>query len=139
MTHEITKRFLEARSKAKLDPESNAQLRRELHEDLSACRALLEKGWCQGAMARKPVSSGSDQLVDCSPHVVNACQFCLVGGLARVVKGARNIQAYNLLLKVINTRMPPRSYPWNAFEFNDSHEKDEVIAFLDDVIEEVAA
>ena len=154
MTHETTKRFLKARSKAKLDPKKpknpedpKARERllktygAEIRADLLKTIALLVKGWCQGAMAR---DGDGDR---CTPHDGCAMSFCLTGGLARVVKGERNIRALREIERVIEGRLEvPLTHEQrlhglgSAIRFNDQAENvDEVVALLGEVAQEVAA
>lgn len=75
----------------------------ELREILIAARALIEKGWCQGALARTAdgvkLLGGSIREDNC--QLDEACSWCMVGAIAAASPDHDTEPANELLAEVV--------------------------------------
>lgn len=96
---------------------------------LKGVRALLERGWCQGAYARD--TDGAT----CPAGSERAVRFCLSGACLRVyLNTLPRMDIKNHLVETVQELGAP-----NLPAFNDNHTQAEVLALVDKTIERVEA
>lgn len=99
-----------------------------MKELLQRIHDRISQGFCQNTLARnkagKPVSPKND----------DACMWCLTGAVLREIKTGdeKDISVYQYLSERVWELTDGRDYLLS--DFNDSHPKEEVLAFLDGVI-----
>ena len=100
-----------------------------LVEQLQEVRALLEAGWCQGALAR----AGNNREVP--PESSTAVRFCLVGAIQRVWQPATPLWP---LTVAINKALPGSTATsfWND---TPGRTKAQVLALVDRAIAKAVA
>lgn len=91
-------------------------------EKLTEVRALLEKGWTSGTLAR----NAADEVVEVDSP--DACKWCLLGGLYRVTDDEQ------MQLLAYNTLLPYADGVTYLSTFNDERGHEAVLKLLDDTI-----
>lgn len=88
---------------------------------ISRAKTLIEKGWCQGKLAKDSNGNSVDHLSEFAES------FCLIGALARASHEQKGYSIYQeLCFKIFNKINKDFAGRWN-----DTHSKDDVLNLLD--------
>jgi len=112
---------------------TNVETTREAIALLHRAKARIEKGWCQGAMARAEDHS------PVSPSSAEATSWCFVGSMQAHVAPSQE-RVYNIASDAVNDMLPGFPYASKA-SFNDmpGRKKGEVVAVLESAISRLEA